>query len=190
MVKPLGRWRSTDQFGASDFIGATPRALASLRGIDEAPPAKKKPQHIHVYLPGPTRTADAAPRRRTRDQDPPDLNEGRASPGRSGGLPPASFSRRQTIAGEPGEEFADQDPIGARLQPGDQFTVGEDCDEGGFSLKRSSTGDQVFGQTEPSPAAKALGDAALRLDRPNDLGHVAGLRELQRRNDAFWRSRR
>jgi hypothetical protein len=67
MTKQLGRWRSTDMFGASDYIGATPRALASLRQITDPPPAKKARQHIHVHFP-PGYGSGAAPRQRTRDQ--------------------------------------------------------------------------------------------------------------------------
>jgi hypothetical protein len=67
MGKPLGRWRSTDQYGASDFIGATPRAGAALRQITDPPPKKKALQHIHVHLPAGYGSA-AAPRQRTRDQ--------------------------------------------------------------------------------------------------------------------------
>jgi hypothetical protein len=36
MAKQLGRWRSTDNFGTSDYVGGTPRVGASLRQIDEA----------------------------------------------------------------------------------------------------------------------------------------------------------
>jgi hypothetical protein len=65
MAKQLGRWRSTDQYGAGDFIGATPRALAALRQITDSTPAKKAgPTHVHVHLPA----GSAAP---AHDQAPP-----------------------------------------------------------------------------------------------------------------------
>jgi hypothetical protein len=132
MVKQLGCWRSTDQSGASDYIGATPRAGATLRQITEAPR-----QDIHIWLPARARTADAAPRRlRDEAQDP-------------------ELSRRRSPA--------DQDPIGARLMPGDQLTVGEDCGEDGFSLQRSGTRDNVFEQEDPPGAATTLTPAARKI---------------------------
>jgi hypothetical protein len=65
MVKPLGRWRSTDQHGVSDFVGATPRPGASTKQITDPSPAKKAREHIHIHLPP---GFVAAPRQRTRDQ--------------------------------------------------------------------------------------------------------------------------
>jgi hypothetical protein len=68
MGRPLGRWRATDAYGISDFVSATPRALAALRQISDPPPPKKKArQHIHVHLP-PAYGSAAAPRQRTHDQ--------------------------------------------------------------------------------------------------------------------------
>jgi hypothetical protein len=111
MTKQLGRWRSTDLYGASDFIGATPRPDASLRQISDPPPQKAH----HIWF-EPTRTAPAATRRRrTRDAEDP---EGRQSwnAERSGGVDPAKFG--QPTQPEESAGFNDQDPIGARLQPG------------------------------------------------------------------------
>jgi hypothetical protein len=93
MTKQLGRWRSTDQFGASDYIGATPRAGASLRQITD--PSR---QDLHIWLPA--QTAPAARRQRTRDQEP--------SPRTAGGLPLATMNERQDVNTEVG--FEDQNP--------------------------------------------------------------------------------
>jgi hypothetical protein len=44
--------------------------------------------------------------------------------------------------------------------PGDQFIVGDDCGQDGFSLKRNGTRDNAFGLEAP-PGARAIADAAL-----------------------------
>jgi hypothetical protein len=161
---PRGRWRSTDAYGSSTNI----EGGVLVQGRAPRPRPAAGDRHIHVHLPagwGPTH--DAAPRRRTRDPEDPDPAQ-RSWGSPSGGLPMATRTQNT----EPGSAgFEDQDPIGARRQPGDQFTVGEDCDEGGFSLRRNRTGDAApYGVEEPSLMTKKLGDQALRrLDRQGGM---------------------
>ena len=88
---------------------------------------------VHVYLPSRARTADAAPRRgQAKD---PELSRRPNNGGSTGGLPLAR--RDQTV--EPGSAGFEDQEVGSRLIPGDTFTVTDDCNQDGFSLRRSGS---------------------------------------------------
>jgi hypothetical protein len=90
--------------------------LARFTGTHDAAP-RRSPTHIHVHLPAAWATQDTA-RRRPRDeaQDPEPL---RRNGGSSGGLPLAT--RTQNVEPESAGFEDEDDPVGARLMPGDTF---------------------------------------------------------------------
>jgi hypothetical protein len=186
------KWTDT----GADFVSATPRALANLRGITDAAPRQERVD-VHVYLPRGWATRDAAPRRDQEAKDP-ELSRRPNNGGSTGGLPLAR--RDQTV--EPGSAgFEDQvEPIGSRVMPGDTFTVGDDCDGNGFSLRRTSTTDQEIERADPVVAvtghrptgtAGAADRLARRLAPSNAVSdeQPAALRTMQAMLNEHYRRR-